>query len=57
MTTESPSRFKSSYGDDGGTCVEVAHNLVPLRDSKAPAGPTLTVSATAFTTFIESVKQ
>lgn len=63
MTTESPRWFKSTYSTDGGNCVEVAHNLVPthglvpLRDSKVPAGPTLTVSATAFTAFIEAVKQ
>ncbi|MFD8010624.1 DUF397 domain-containing protein [Streptomyces sp. NPDC058955] len=58
-----PHWFKSSYSADGGQCVEVAHNLVPthnlvpLRDSKVPAGPTLTVSAAVFTAFIESVKR
>ncbi|MEU2655251.1 DUF397 domain-containing protein [Streptomyces sp. NPDC007325] len=63
MTTESPRWFKSSYSDDGGNCVEVAHNLVPtlglvpLRDSKVPAGPSLAVSAAAFAAFIEAVKQ
>ncbi|MFE5795190.1 DUF397 domain-containing protein [Streptomyces sp. NPDC056503] len=63
MTTESPLWFKSSYSADGGQCVEVAHNLVPalgvvpVRDSKVPAGPALAVSATAFATFIDSVKQ
>ncbi|MCM1947137.1 DUF397 domain-containing protein [Streptomyces sp. G2] len=63
MTTESPSWFKSSYSGNGGAdCVEVAHNLahtldiVPVRDSKVPAGPSLTVSATAFTVFVKSVK-
>ncbi|MFB6831834.1 MULTISPECIES: DUF397 domain-containing protein [Streptomyces] len=63
MTTESPSWFKSSYSGNGGAdCVEVAHNLVPtlglvpLRDSKVPAGPSLTVSATAFTVFVDSFK-
>ncbi|MEV6200072.1 DUF397 domain-containing protein [Streptomyces sp. NPDC051771] len=63
MTTESPRWFKSSYSADGGQCVEVAHNLVPthdlvpLRDSKVPAGPSLAVSAAAFAVFIEAVKQ
>ncbi|WP_314612685.1 DUF397 domain-containing protein [Streptomyces stackebrandtii] len=62
MTTESPRWFKSSYSDNGGTCVEVAHNLVPtlgvvpVRDSKFPAGPTLAVSAAAFSAFVESVR-
>ncbi|MFD6075386.1 DUF397 domain-containing protein [Streptomyces hydrogenans] len=62
MTTESPHWFKSSYSADGGQCVEVAGNLVatldivPLRDSKVPAGPSLTVSATAFTVFVDSFK-
>ncbi|MFI0825467.1 DUF397 domain-containing protein [Streptomyces roseolus] len=63
MTTESPRWFKSSYSADGGQCVEVAHNLVPthgvvpVRDSKVPAGPSLTLSAPAFTAFLASVKR
>lgn len=62
MTTESPRWFKSSYSADGGQCVEVARNFVPtrgavsVRDSKALTGPTLTVSAVAFTAFVDSVK-
>ncbi|MEU8884874.1 DUF397 domain-containing protein [Streptomyces hydrogenans] len=63
MTNESPLWFKSSFSGNGGAdCVEVAHNLVPtlglvpLRDSKVPAGPSLTVSATAFTVFVDSFK-
>lgn len=62
MTTESPRWFKSSYSADGGQCVEVAHNLVPalgvvpVRDSKVPAGPALAVSAAAFTAFVDAVK-
>ncbi|MBB4914479.1 DUF397 domain-containing protein [Streptosporangium saharense] len=43
---------------DGGNCVEVA-NLGPLttiRDSKNPTGPTLTFTATEWTSFIEGVK-
>ncbi|MEU9852524.1 DUF397 domain-containing protein [Streptomyces sp. NPDC047974] len=63
MTNEYPLWFKSSYSNGGNDCVEVAHNLVPttglvpLRDSKVPAGPRLAVSAAAFAVFIDSVKQ
>ncbi|MFE1548152.1 DUF397 domain-containing protein [Streptomyces sp. NPDC058718] len=62
MTTESPHWFKSSYSADGGQCVEVARNLVPelgvvpVRDSKVPAGPTIAVSAAAFSAFVDSVR-
>ncbi|WP_318203869.1 DUF397 domain-containing protein [Streptomyces sp. SCL15-4] len=51
---------KSSYSNgDGGNCVEVADNipgLVPVRDSKLPGGPTLTLPATAWTPFITALK-
>ncbi|OIJ87669.1 DUF397 domain-containing protein [Streptomyces colonosanans] len=51
---------KSSYSDNGGgNCVEVAHEAtrgnvgaVLVRDSKNPTGPTLTVSAGAWTAFL-----
>ncbi|MEU2605651.1 DUF397 domain-containing protein [Streptomyces albus] len=62
MTTETPRWLTSSYSENGGACVEVATNLapthgtVPIRDSKNPTGPTLTIPATAFTTFITSIK-
>ncbi|MFG2225465.1 DUF397 domain-containing protein [Streptomyces sp. NPDC048644] len=62
MTTESPRWFKSSYSSNGGNCIEVAANLVasrgvvPVRDSKAPHGPALSVPATAFTSFVAGVK-
>ncbi|MEU8538937.1 DUF397 domain-containing protein [Streptomyces sp. NPDC048717] len=62
MTTSSPEWFKSSFSGGGGQCVEVATNLVaahgtvPVRDSKVPAGPALSMAATAFAAFIESVK-
>ncbi|MFG2112760.1 DUF397 domain-containing protein [Streptomyces sp. NPDC048718] len=62
MTIESPRWFTSSYSSNGGACVEVATNLVasrgtvPVRDSKVPAGPALSMAATAFAAFIESVK-
>ncbi|MEV7088854.1 DUF397 domain-containing protein [Streptomyces sp. NPDC093085] len=62
MTTdESPRWFTSSYSGNGGTCVEVAVNLVasrgvvPVRDSKNPSGPQLTFLADSFATFVAGV--
>ncbi|MFD5965624.1 DUF397 domain-containing protein [Streptomyces sp. NPDC060311] len=46
---------KSSYSSDqGGNCVEVGElpATVAVRDSKAPAGPILTLAPAAFTTFV-----
>ncbi|NEC19932.1 DUF397 domain-containing protein [Streptomyces parvus] len=60
--TETPRWFTSSYSNNGGQCVEVAtnlaapHGIVPIRDSKNPTGPALTVPATAFTTFVTGVR-
>ncbi|MFF1461533.1 DUF397 domain-containing protein [Streptomyces sp. NPDC058330] len=62
MTTDSPRWFKSSYSNNGGDCIEVAVNLatsrgvVPVRDSKDPRSPVLTVPAAAFTAFVTGVK-
>lgn len=62
MTIDAPQWFTSSYSNNGGNCVETAvnlvaaHGLVPVRDSKNPAGPALTVTAPAFTTFLQSLK-
>ena len=47
--------FKSSYsGAEGGQCVEVAAGeaAVHIRDSKAVAGPVLTVSRRAWAGFV-----
>ncbi|MGA5648846.1 DUF397 domain-containing protein [Streptomyces seoulensis] len=47
--------FRSSYsGTEGGQCVEVAltPNTVHLRDSKAPTGPTLQLTPTAWADFL-----
>ncbi|MDT9681471.1 DUF397 domain-containing protein [Streptomyces sp. TRM76323] len=61
--TENPQWFKSSYSDTGGNCVEVATDLVPtrgvvpVRDSKVPAGPVLSFPAEAFSSFVEGVKR
>ncbi|CAM5594704.1 DUF397 domain-containing protein [Streptomyces atroolivaceus] len=62
MTTGSPRWFKSSYSNNGGNCVEVAaefvasRGVVPVRDSKNPGGPVLTVTCRAFTSFVAGVK-
>ncbi|MBV7244500.1 DUF397 domain-containing protein [Streptomyces sp. MW-W600-10] len=63
MTSESttPEWVKSSYSGNGGTCVEwaprtaSATGIVPVRDSKNPGGPALTVRAAAFRTFIAGI--
>ncbi|MGW1012790.1 DUF397 domain-containing protein [Streptomyces termitum] len=60
--TDSPQWFTSSYSDNGGQCVQVALNLaaargiVPVRDSKVPDGPVLTVGAGAFASFVRGVR-
>ncbi|MFF8695795.1 DUF397 domain-containing protein [Streptomyces sp. NPDC015144] len=62
MTTNSPRWFKSSYSENGGQCIEVAANLiasygvVPVRDSKSPSGPVLSVPAASFASFVAGVK-
>ncbi|MBB1245569.1 DUF397 domain-containing protein [Streptomyces durbertensis] len=64
MTTEpiTPEWIKSSYSDNGGTCVEWAPRVasatgaVPVRDSKRPTGPVLRFSADAFAAFVTGVK-
>ncbi|WP_367123807.1 DUF397 domain-containing protein [Streptomyces phytohabitans] len=61
MTTDSPRWFTSSYSENGGACVQMAVNLVasrgvvPVRDSKDPSGPTLTVPAASFAAFVTAV--
>ncbi|MFI8093668.1 DUF397 domain-containing protein [Streptomyces sp. NPDC086080] len=52
---------KSSYsGNTGGECVEVAPTCptgsVPVRDSKNPSGPVLTVGAEAWQTFVDGLR-
>ncbi|MGW2845410.1 DUF397 domain-containing protein [Streptomyces sp. NPDC001274] len=62
MTTKSPRWFTSSYSGNGGQCVEVAtnliapHGVVPVRDSKSPSGPVLSVPAASFASFVAGVK-
>ncbi|MFC8534681.1 DUF397 domain-containing protein [Streptomyces sp. NPDC057249] len=63
MATETPRWYTSSYSNNGGDCVQVATNLVattgtvPVRDSKAPDGPTLPLHAGAFTAFVAGLKR
>ncbi|MFC8129116.1 DUF397 domain-containing protein [Streptomyces sp. NPDC057302] len=51
---------KSSYSsDNGGACIEVADGMasgVPVRDSKAPDGPALVLSDTAWNVFVDWAK-
>jgi hypothetical protein len=62
VTTESPRWYTSSYSNNGGNCVEVAVNLapsrgvVPVRDSKNPGGPVLSLPAASFAAFVAGVR-
>ncbi|ONI55427.1 MULTISPECIES: DUF397 domain-containing protein [unclassified Streptomyces] len=64
MTTEPTTQqwVKSSYSDNGGTCVEwapataTATGIVPVRDSKNTAGPVLGFPAAAFASFVAGVR-
>ncbi|MEV0485681.1 DUF397 domain-containing protein [Streptomyces sp. NPDC050508] len=51
---------KSSYsGDNGGDCVEIAPAfpvVVPVRDSKAPEGPVLMLTRSAWSAFTEALR-
>ncbi|MEN2421380.1 DUF397 domain-containing protein [Streptomyces rimosus] len=63
MTIESPRWFKSSYSNNGGQCIEVAtnltvsHGVIPVRDSKNPNGPHLTLSKDAWAGLVEFARQ
>ncbi|MFB6990776.1 DUF397 domain-containing protein [Streptomyces sp. NPDC056178] len=50
----------SSYSNsNGGECVEISDDfpgVVPVRDSKNPAGPALVVQAAAWGAFVSSLK-
>ncbi|MEE1771737.1 DUF397 domain-containing protein [Streptomyces sp. JV185] len=64
MTTEAatPHWVKSSYSNNGGSCVEwaplsaLATGIVPVRDSKNPGGPVLHASPASFASFVAGVK-
>jgi hypothetical protein len=44
---------KSSRSDTGGSCVELAHTLGAVRDSKNPGGPVLSVPVSALLTTVK----
>ncbi|MFJ1544747.1 DUF397 domain-containing protein [Streptomyces sp. NPDC088246] len=50
----------SSYSNtNGGECVEISDDfpgIVPVRDSKNPAGPALVVQAAVWGAFVSSLK-
>lgn len=52
---------KSSYSNqDGGACLEVCDDIpavVPVRDSKNPAGPALIFEADAWSSFVSAVQR
>lgn len=50
---------KSSYsGSGGGECLEVAHTptTIHLRDSKSPTTPTVQVTPTTWTAFLNTLR-
>jgi hypothetical protein len=50
---------RSTYSGGSNDCVEVAHGLpavLPVRDSKVPAGPAVVFKDTAWGSFVEAVK-
>lgn len=52
---------KSTYSDGGGgDCLEVADyfpGVVPVRDSKMPAGPVIFVGNAAWSAFVQHVRE
>ncbi|MBW4705284.1 MULTISPECIES: DUF397 domain-containing protein [unclassified Micromonospora] len=62
MVDLSGARWRKSTrsAGNGGECVEVADNLpgiVAVRDSKDPAGPVLTFTPAAWTSFTHTTKR
>ncbi|MFE6050484.1 DUF397 domain-containing protein [Kitasatospora sp. NPDC056446] len=51
--------FKSTYSNNGGSCVEVAPGfpgVMPVRDSKDPDGPALVFAGEAWEFFVAAVR-
>ncbi|MDH6137720.1 hypothetical protein P3T37_007153 [Kitasatospora sp. MAA4] len=49
---------KSRYSNNGGDCVEICPDfatVVPVRDSKDPDGPALTLTTAAFASFVAGI--
>ena len=55
MTTMRWRKSTRSGGGDQSACVEVAHDLRAVRDSKNPNGPILTVDVRALLVHVRSV--
>ncbi|MBA0050067.1 DUF397 domain-containing protein [Streptomyces sp. AJS327] len=59
-TASTPRTWRtSSYSSNGGACVEVATNIpgvVPVRDSKDPHSPELSVPTAGWSTFVSAIK-
>ena len=50
---------KASHSGNGGNCVEVGDGLthvVPVRDSKDPAGPALVFEPAAWAAFVAAIR-
>jgi hypothetical protein len=45
---------KSSFSGNSGECVQVRQDLAAVRDSKNPAGPTLTADLSRLLTTVKS---
>ncbi|MCZ1008000.1 DUF397 domain-containing protein [Streptomyces lydicus] len=59
LTPETATWRKSSYSGTGGDCVEIADGfpgVIPVRDSKHPAGPCLTFGTHAWASFISTLQ-
>ncbi|MGI5259463.1 DUF397 domain-containing protein [Streptomyces angustmyceticus] len=59
LLTTATWRKSSHSNQDGGNCLEVSDDfpaLVPVRDSKDPHGPALLFDATAWSSFVTTVK-
>ncbi|WP_030346581.1 DUF397 domain-containing protein [Streptomyces sp. NRRL S-1022] len=50
-------RKSSHSGSEGGNCLEVATtaSTIHIRDSKTPAGPTLTLSPVTWSEFLDGI--
>ncbi|WP_165953955.1 DUF397 domain-containing protein [Streptomyces sp. 8K308] len=51
---------KSSYSNDNGDCVEVAAGdagILPVRDSKMPAGEVIAFSVPAWSAFLSRLRE
>jgi hypothetical protein len=57
--TKSPWRKSSYSGETNGNCLEVRYGVpraVPVRDSKNPTGPKLSIPAGSWQAFVKHVR-